>query len=203
VWAKVEWHTNADGTVTIKASFSKTFADNTYGANAIGWPSGHTFNELVGSDHVRMRFTDMNGTVFFDGKIDYITASGGGYDTLGVTGGDGRIYLGSASDVTNVRTSIAENFNTLGCAFTTDSPATDENYTPPASCPGWDYTFWYEVTLDPSSFGPAGFGWPTIDVVHASPSKTGLNTEPVAPGPSPTPAISPTPTPTENICGDC
>jgi len=203
VWAKVEWHTNLDETVTIRTTFSKTFVDNTYGSNAIGWESGHTFGELNSSDHVRIAFKAMDQTTYFDAKFDYITGSGGCFGSLGVTGGDGRLYLGSVGDVVNTRSSLVENLCVLGCSgFTSDSPATDENYTPSAACPGWDFNVWYEVTLKLSAFGPTGFGYPLLTSIHASPSKTGMNSEPVGPG-APTPIHSPTPTPTEHICGDC
>src|ERR1041384_757223 len=39
------------GTTVIRVTFSKNFVDNTYGANAVGWPKGHKFKDLVGSDH--------------------------------------------------------------------------------------------------------------------------------------------------------
>jgi len=201
-WANVAWHTNPDGSVTARTTFSKSFVDNTYGDNAIGWEleDGHTYRELWHSDHVRIAFNDAENNVFFDAKIDFLMESG---VTGGVTGGDGEIYVGDAGDVNGVRTSLSENLNTLGCGqFTEDSPDTDEDYTPDPACPGWDFSVWYEITLDPDAF-PAGFGHPVIETIHASPSKLGISSIDVGPGPSPTPIIPPTPTPTENICGDC
>jgi Flp pilus assembly protein TadG len=202
VWAKVEWHTNPDGSVTTRVTFSKTFVDNTYGSNAIGWPSGHTFGDLSGSDHVRIAFKGMDRATYFDAKFDYITGAGTCYSSLGVSGGDGKLYLGDVNDVLETRSSLVENLCVLGCKETSDSPPTDENYTPSAECPGWDYTVWYEITLDASAFEPVGFGYPLLTEIHASPSKTGMNSEPVGPG-APTPVNSPTPTPTEYICSDC
>jgi hypothetical protein len=203
VFLKVEWHTNPDGTVTTKATFSRTFVDNTYGSTAIGWDDGHTFGHLIGSDHIRIEFKGMNGETFFDAKFDYITGAGGCYASLGVTGGDGDLYVGDADHLTSIRTSLADNLCVLGCSsFTSNSPVTDENYSPSPECPGWDYNVWYEITLDPAAFGPTGFGYPMVTNIHASPSKTGMNTEPVGPG-APTPVHSPTPTPTEYICSDC
>jgi len=35
------------------------------------------------------------------------------------------------------------------------------------------------MTVDLAAFGSAGFGYPVITSIHASPSKTGNNTEPV------------------------
>ncbi len=41
------------------------------------------------------------------------------------------------------------------------------------------FEVWYEVTVDLDAFGPSGFGEPEIVDLHASPSKTGNNSEPV------------------------
>jgi hypothetical protein len=188
VSAKSVWKVNSDGTVTIRTTFAKTFVDNTYGANAIGWPNGHKFNDLVGSDHVELALYDATGTKRMDFKVDYISASStapSGYRSLGVTGGDGKMILGSASDVVSATTSLDQNFNTFGYVLTTNSPATDANYTPNPTYPNWIYDVWYQVTVKQSAFGPAGFGYPSIASVHASPSKTGNNSEIVIPGPCP------------------
>jgi len=202
-WATVQWHTNPDGSVTIKTTFSKSFVDNTYGDNAMGWEleDGHTFRELWHSDHVRIAFVDLDNNTFFDAKVDFFDEDT--MSTGGVTSDNGEVYIGDAGDVNSVRTSLSENFNTLGCnSYTEHSPLTDEDYTPPAACPGWDYNVWYEITLHPDAF-PAGFSYPVIETIHASPSKLGISSIDVGIGPTPTPLISPTPTPTENICGDC
>ena len=45
--------------------------------------------------------------------------------------------------------------------LTTNSPATDANYTPNPTYPNWIYDVWYEVTVDLDAF-PAGFGYPNI-----------------------------------------
>src|SRR4029079_2025403 len=63
--------------------------------------------------------------------------------------------------------------------------ATNSSYAPNATYPNWIYEVWYEVTINLSAFGSAGFGHPEISGVHASPSKTGNNTEIVNPGPCP------------------
>jgi hypothetical protein len=75
-----------------------------------------------------------------------------------------------------------------GCglsSYTDSSPATDDVYTPNADAASWDYRVVYEVWVDPSVFGAAGFGTASIEFVHASPSKTENNTENVLPGPCP------------------
>jgi len=178
------WTDNNDGTITIRTVFAKTFVDNTYGVNAIGWPSGHTFGNLVGSDHVIVALYDNANVKKMEVKLDYITASAGapsGYDALGVTGGEGSMILGSVSDVVSSTTSLDINFNTFGYVLTVDSPATDASYTPNPTYPNWIYEVWYEVTIKKAPFGTSGFGYPIITSIHASPSKTGSNTEPVTP----------------------
>jgi hypothetical protein len=185
--AKLTWVDNGNGTITIRATFAKTFVDNTYGTNAIGWPNGHKFNDLVGSDHVELSLLDKSGTKRMDFKVDYISQTNtapSGYASLGVNGGDGKMILGNASDVVSATTSLDQNFNNFGYVLTTNSPATDANYTPNPQYPKWIYDVWYEVTVKSSAF-PGGFGQPMIASVHASPSKTGNNSEDVIPVPCP------------------
>lgn len=178
------WTLNNDNTITIRTTFSKTFVDNTYGTNAIGWPSGHTFSNLTGSDRLALALYDNNDVKRMEFYMDYITASTGapsGYKCLGVTGGEGSMVLGNVSDVINVTSSINENFNVHGYVLPVNSPATDANYTPNPAYPNWIYDVWYEVTVKASAFGYAGFGKPDITYIHASPSKTGHNSEEVVP----------------------
>ncbi len=181
VYANSYWTVDANaGTVTLRVVFSKGFVDNTYGTNAIGWPNGHTFSNLTGSDHLQWSIKDANGVERLRFKEDYISASAtfpSGYGTLGFDGDGGTPTVGSASDVLSFRTSISENFNSYGYVLTTNSPATDNNYTPNPAYPSWIYDVWYEVTVKSSAFGAAGFGYVDVASVHASPSKTGNNTE--------------------------
>ena len=197
----------ANDKVTIRATLSKNFVDNTYGTNAIGWPGGHTFGNLVGSDHLILSMLDGNNVKKMETKMDYISTSAGapsGYDCLGVLGGEGDMILGNASDVLSVTTSLDQNFNTYGYVLTTNSPATNANYTPNATYPNWIYDVWYEIEVKLSVFGAAGFGKVGITGVHASPSKTGNNTEIVMEGPCPDPCdvFAPTITGTNSICND-
>lgn len=150
---------------------------------------GHTFDDLVGSDHVELLLTDGAGNTVMDFKIDYITAdtsSSCGYRDLGVKGGEGKVITGNASAVLGAATSIDRNLNGCGYCYTTDSPATDENYTPNPDAPAWDYRVVYEVWLDLDAFGSAGFGQAYIENVHASPSKLENNTVEVTASPCPT-----------------
>ncbi|HXH19687.1 MAG TPA: SdrD B-like domain-containing protein, partial [Chitinophagales bacterium] len=179
--AHSEWTINGS-TVTIRTTFAKTFVDNTYGTNAVGWPNGHTFSNLVGSDNLQLALYDANGLKKLEFKQDYISASSSapsGYDCLGVTGGEGQMLFGSASSIVSATSSLDQNLNTFGYVLTTNSPATNSNYDANPSYPNWIFEVWYEVTVDLSVFGNAGFGYPDIVSVHASPSKTGSNTEPV------------------------
>ncbi len=201
VKASQSWVDNGDGTVTIRTTFAKTFVDNTYGTGAVGWPNGHKFSDLTGSDHVQLALYDGAGVKKLEFKVDYLStddAAPSGYGSLGVTGGEGKMLLGASSSVVGAKTSLDENFNAYGYKLTTNSPATDANYAVSPQYPNWIYDVWYEVRVQKSAFGAAGFGYPLITSVHASPSKTGNNTEPVEPGPCPnlTPTATRTPGPT-------
>src|SRR5581483_4969517 len=83
---------------------SQSVNDNRYGTGATaatGWPSGHKFSDLTGSDEADLRFTDSKGNVVLDFQTDYISAATkmtwpapygtvsypSGYGTLGATGG--------------------------------------------------------------------------------------------------------------------
>ena len=69
-------------------------------AMAAGKPGkgGHTFDDLVGSDHVELKLFDTANQLTLDFKVDYISADSSspcGYSTLGVKGGEGKMYLGA------------------------------------------------------------------------------------------------------------
>ncbi len=189
--AKSVWTFNNNGTITIRTTFAKTFVDNTYGTTAVGWGTkGHKFADLVGSDHLQLALYDAGGGKKSEFSMDYITADktvSSGYKCLGVTGGEGKMLLGSSSDIVNVTTSLDQNLNTYNYVLVTNSPSTTATYTPNSTYPNWIYDVWYEVTIKQSVFGANGFGYPMITEVHASPSKTGNNSETVVPGPCPGP----------------
>ncbi|HTQ03085.1 MAG TPA: hypothetical protein VMI54_04485 [Polyangiaceae bacterium] len=149
---------------------------------------GHTFDDLVGSDHVELLLADGSGNTVMDFDIDYISADSSstcGYRTLGVTGAEGKVIQGDASDVLGAATSLDRNLNGCGYCYTTDSPATDDAYTPNPATPAWDYRVVYEVWLALDAFGSAGFGQAYINDVHASPSKLDSDTVTVEPAPCP------------------
>jgi hypothetical protein len=172
------WLTNPDGTITLRTTISRQFTDNTYGANKIGW-SNHKFGHLTQSDHIQLALYDTGNVKRLEFKLDYVSTSGGapgGIASLGVTGGDGSMILGAASNIVGADASLAKNFRD-GMVLTVDSPATDASYTPNPTYPNWIFDVWYEVTFKPDLFGGGGFAYPRITGLHSSPSKTGRETE--------------------------
>jgi len=199
--------------VHVRLTFNPNFVDNTYGANAIGWDEraattpagmpgmpgmggmpkppkgpggkGHSFMDLVGSDHAEFKLFDNHDALRLQFKLDYISqsaAAASGYACLGVSGGEGKMIAGSAADVVAASTSLDRNLN--ACMFggyTEDSPATDADYTPNASAPSWDFRVVYDVWVKRAAFGDVGFGRALVEFVHASPSKLGENTVDVVP----------------------
>ena len=150
---------------------------------------GHTFKDLVGSDHAELQLLDDNGVVAMHFKIDYISESesaASGFASLGVSGGEGALIVGEPEWVLAATTSLDRNLNAcdLG-SFTTDSPATDALYTPDPSATDWDFRVAYEIWVSAEAFGAAGFGSALIENVHASPSKLSSNTVDVEPAPCP------------------
>lgn len=187
IGATQDWWYNLDGSLTIRTTLSRTFTDNTYGANAVGWPGGrdqgnHRFGHLVSSDMVQVALFDSTNARRMEMKLDYLSESplfGSGYGSLGVDGGDGGLMLGSAAHVLAADSSLGRNFNQLGYRLTTDSPATDAAYAPSPDHPNWIFDAWYEVTVSPAAFVANRFSHPRITAIHASPSKIGRATEPL------------------------
>ena len=171
--------------------------------------SGHTFRDLVGSDHAQIQLLDANGDVSLEFKLDYISQSDeapSGYASLGVSGGEGALIVGEPEWVLATATSIDRNLNGCGLdSFLDSSPATDELYTPNVDATDWDYRVSYEIWVSPEAFGAAGFGSALIENVHASPSKLAGDTVDVTPAPCPVdpsqPEAQPEPVPVvlENI----
>jgi len=178
--------------VHVRLTLDPRFADNTYGAGSIGWSDRgdqREFSKLVGSDHAVLDLYDGGGELSSQVKIDYISRDETAlseHATLGVWGGDGRIQAGDEADVVRASTSLDLNLNLRGYpGYIVDSPETDENFTPNPNAPLWDYRVIYEVWVKLSAFSTAGFGYPSIDWIHASPSKLGDNTLEVLSGPCP------------------
>jgi hypothetical protein len=186
--------------VHIRVTFDPHFTDNTYGSGSQGWPAkrGHTFvQDLTKSDHTELLLTNGDTETVMNFKIDLVSpdpAKDCGFGSLGVTGGDGSVIVGDPKDVLAVATSSERNLN--GCGYcenpacgasgdcTVDSPPTDENFTPNASTPNWDYRIVYEAWIALDAFGKAGFGQAYITYTHSSPGK-GADTIMVMPTPCP------------------
>jgi hypothetical protein len=148
----------------------------------------HTFDDLVGSDHVELVLVDLKGNTVLDFAVDYVSEKPDapcGYGTLGVSGGEGKMITGDASAIVAVGTSIDRNLNGCGYCLITDSPVSDDNFTIDPSAPNWDYRVIYEVWIDFSVFKGLGFGGAFIPQVHASPSMASTNTIDVDPNPCP------------------
>ena len=175
-------------TIHLRLTFDPSFADNSYGDNAVGWADGHTFDELVGSDHAELLLVDGNGDVAMELKVDYISESDtapSGYASGCVSDG-GKVNEGDEAHVIECSTSLDKNLNERGYSdYLEHSPATDEDYTPSMEAPEWDYRIVYEVWVDVEAFGDAGFSGAFINQVHASPSKEDDNTIEVTPGECP------------------
>jgi len=170
-----------------------------------GGPSagGHSFRDLVGSDHAEIQLLDADGQIAMEFALDYLSASAtaaSGYASLGVSGGEGRISVGDPEWILASTSSMDRNLNACGLgSFVTDSPETDQSYTPNRAASDWDYRVAYEAWISTEAFAGAGFGSALIELVHASPSKHGGNSVNVLPAPCPpdpaNPAAAPEPLP--------
>jgi len=217
---------NGQSYAHVRITFDPAFVDNTYGENGIGWNRNrpHTFeSDLTKSDHVEVLLTDAAGNTVMVLGEDYISglsatsggpkgkgtggttsvsttpATGCGFGTLGVTGGDGYMTAGSADHVLAAATSLDRNL--VGCGYcqstacssdgssggdcTVNSPKTDALFTANPLTPNWNYNVVYELWIDLAAFGSVGFGQAYMEHVHASPSKASSDTLYVSPSPCP------------------
>jgi hypothetical protein len=172
--------------------------DNSYGVNAVGWGTkGHKFSDLTGSDKAGVQIRNPSGTVVLSFNMDYLSAKGGtpsGYGSLGVTGGDGSMLVGTSTGIV-VTTSLDKNLNDKGyfvggtqvvgsgvANLLVDSPPTMDkisDYTLTAASAvftnGWDFHDTYFATIPLSKL--PGFDlatWhvePNLTVLHNSPAK--------------------------------
>jgi hypothetical protein len=180
------YSTLANGDIRVSYLQDLGVNDNTYGTGAaIDWPKGHTFGNLTGSDKLGVELKDANGQVVMKFYMDYISAAStqetpgeyavySGYRSLGVTGGDGKMALGSAANLYDFDSTLEENLNRAGYTGTTaNSPIAD---------PNWNAVMGYSFTVKSTVFGAAGFGGAHIFDQHNSPSKLGVNSIVTAPG---------------------
>jgi hypothetical protein len=188
-----------DGTQAgdLRATFitSENVNDNRYqeSGNPRTWNRTHKFSDLLGSDNAEFQFTNRNGDVVLDFKIDYLAivpTAPSGYATAGVKDydkSDGKMIIGNAASVLATSTSLSNNLNSknaqgnlvFNTAQVTVNSPTEPN-------PNWEYRMIYSATVDDAAFGASGFGSFAISSVHNSPSKNGYNIE------FPTPKQQPT-----------
>ncbi|MFA3783372.1 choice-of-anchor A family protein [Melioribacteraceae bacterium 4301-Me] len=164
--AKLYTNYLSNGNINFRLELEKTLNDNTYGTGAIGWPGGHTFNQLKGSDQAEFKLYDANNNPVLDFVIDYIES---GQPTP--SGYGSYIKSGNSPYILYQNTSLSKNFNDFGYVLTTNSPSTDNNYTPNPNYPNWIFDMIYEATVSSSAFGSAGFGKVEVVGMHNSPNK--------------------------------
>jgi VCBS repeat-containing protein len=187
--ATLDWSRLENGDISVRATVSRNYADNTYGVNKIGWGNrNRDFKSVRNSDFGQLAFYDANGARRLEFKIDYLAPKSGtpsGYGSMGVSNGqqaDGGMVFGSAANIVALGTSMDVNFNGFGYVTTSSnhplksySPPTNSSYATTATYPLWIWDMWYEATVRASTFGSAGFGYPRLTGLHASPSKADVN----------------------------
>jgi hypothetical protein len=193
------------GDLTMKFYQSPAPNDNSYGVNAVGWASGHSFSSLVGSDKAGFLLRDPSGVIKLDFYIDYISIKSGtpsGYGSFGPFAQEGRIVVGTltTNDLT-WDTSLARNLNNLGyfvggvqtaatktningANLLLDSPPTLDKIssyrlkTPHPWTRGWDFCDAYFVTIKKAKLASLGFNIATWKV---EPDLIGLHNSPAKP----------------------
>ncbi|MBI3157524.1 MAG: hypothetical protein HYZ20_19260, partial [Burkholderiales bacterium] len=175
----------ASGDYRITFLQSTAINDNNYAASgdAPDWDRSHTFSNLTNSDKAGFELKNADGTTVMKFYMDYITATGtnldgytsfAGYASLGVSGGDGSISIGSAGSLSDFDSSLETSMNQPGTA-TNGTAYTAMTANSPIGDPNWDYVMAYSFTVDDAVFGAAGFGSAMIFDQHNSPPKIGDN----------------------------
>jgi len=190
--------------VRVRLTFNPDFTDNTYGANSIGWEDAkgglREFKKITGSDHATLLVRDGNGDETMTVTIDLLSEDltrPSGWGTLCVEDGDGDIDPSEMEPyILGCQTSISENLNERGygsyaAGDDPSSPPTTDHCTPSPDAPEWDYVTSFDVWIDASAFGGAGYGESYITEVHASPSKEKDATIVVEPSECPPPTCWP------------
>jgi hypothetical protein len=178
----------ANGNVEVFYLQSPSLNDNRYGTGATaatGWPGGHSFSQLTGSDEADFLFADKNGNKVLQFQCDYISAATGatfgngvsnhyasGYGTLGPKGGDGTMQIGSLSNVLSCSTTLSDTLNQPGfTGYIVNSPPETSPLSGVSIPAGWNYVNGYHVIVSSNAFGAAGFGSVSIPYLHNSPAK--------------------------------
>lgn len=162
------------------------------GDNGMSTRVGHTFKDLINSDHVELLLENCAGDLSMHMKVDFISeddSAACGYGSLGVQGGEGKMFIGDAKDVLAVSTSLDRNLNGCGYCETVDSPCPEDPSTFSASpeAPEWDFRMVYELWIKGEAFGNSKFCQAKIEYVHASPAKGTTDTILVEPDDCPPP----------------
>jgi hypothetical protein len=195
------WLVDGSGNLQITYDQFPAPNDNSYGANSVGWKPNrpHRFKDLVNSDHAGILLKNASGQTVLSFNMDYLSKDAGspsGYKSLGVTGGDGGMLVGTATGIT-VTTSLANNLNNINIPglfnpathvqligsvdVLEDSPPTDPahqtyNITD-AALAGWDFHNTYFATISAAKLAAIGFNpatWtvaPNASQLHNSPAK--------------------------------
>jgi hypothetical protein len=216
--ATVEYITEVNqGTeyVHVRVTFDPDFVDTVYGecSEETGWTPkgpkdpkmddkmnkpdkapkyGHTFKDLVGSDHVELKLFNCDDDLSLHMKVDFISEDDSvacGYGSLGVTGGEGKMYVGSADDIIAASSSMHRNLNGCGYCEIENSPCPEDpaTYSDSPDAPEWDFRMVYELWIRSEAFGGSGLCKTDIDYVHASPAKGETDTILVEPDDCPPP----------------
>jgi len=181
--------------VHLRVIFDPDFVDTTYGECSLetGWSSkrGHTLKDLYKSDHVELKLYDCDDELAMHFKLDFIEdgmPTDCGYASAGVTGGDGKMFVGDPDHVLATTSSLDRNMNGCGYCDEESSPCPGgEGYEVSPDAPEWDFRMVYELWVSAEAFGSAGFCRPGIEYVHASPAKGKSDTVLVEPDECPPP----------------
>ena len=199
------WPDGGVGDLLIKYDQFPAPNDNSYGDNSIGWKPNraHRFKDLVNSDHAGILLKNAAGQTRLSFDMDYLSAFSGapsGYKSLGVTGGDGQMRVGTADGI-SVTTSLANNLNNINIPglfnpathvqlkgsvnVKEDSPPTDpahQTYVisdaalgPSATQAGWDFHNTYYARISLAKLTALGFNAATWTV---APNASALHNSP-------------------------
>jgi hypothetical protein len=177
---QVQWQKLANNDWRVTFLQSQAINDNNYAASgdAPGWNRSHTFSNLTGSDKAGFELKNASGTTVMKFYMDYITSSStqeiageyssySGFRSLGVTGGDGSISVGSAANLYDFDSSLEVNLNRAGYTTQTENS--------PINDPNWDYVMAYSFTVRAAALGGSTLGSVDIFDQHNSPPKIGDN----------------------------
>ncbi|MBU2507166.1 MAG: choice-of-anchor A family protein [Bacteroidetes bacterium] len=169
--ATLTWQVLSSGNVKVTLTAEKTFNDNTYGTNIIGW-SQHKFDHLRKSDKAEFSLRNQTGAEVLHFELDYFDDN---ESPTQISGYGTRIESGNSPFILNHNSSLSINFNQFNYALTVNSPATNSNYDPNPTYPNWIYEMVYEFEISAAAFGNSGFKKVELVSWHNSPNKPGLS----------------------------